>query len=111
MKHAITFLMIFTACHYTKAQLSGIVTDLQKNPLEYATVAVFNENTETLVSGVVTNAEGIFSIDNINSGMYRVESSFLGYQKVTIQNVRITSTAKTDLGTIALQLGLSLIHI
>ena len=105
MKYAIVFLMIFTVNHHSNAQLSGIVTDLQKNPLEYATVAVFDENTETLVSGVVTNAEGIFSIDNINSGMYRVESSFLGYQKVTIQNVRITSTAKTDLGTIALQLG------
>ena len=105
MKYAIVFLMIFTVNHHSNAQLSGIVTDLQKNPLEYATVAVFDENTETLVSGVVTNAEGIFSIDNINSGMYRVESSFLGYQKVTIQNVRVTSTAKTDLGTIALQLG------
>ena len=105
MKYAIVFMMIFAINHHTRAQLTGVITDSQNNPLEYATVVVFDENTEAFVSGVVTNAEGVFAINNIKSGIYRVESSFLGYQTSTIQNVRVTGTTETDLGTIALQLG------
>ena len=105
MKYAIVFLMIFAINHHTNAQLTGAVSDAQNNPLEYATVVVFDEAIDALVSGVVTNAEGIFSIDNIKSGVYRVESSFLGYQTATIQNVRVSNATKIDLGNIVLRLG------
>jgi len=105
MKYAIVFLMIFIVNHHTNAQLTGIITDSQNNPLEYATVVVFDENTEAFVSGVVTNAKGVFNFDKVKSGIYRVESSFLGYKTEIVQNVRVTGTAKKNLGTIALQLG------
>ena len=111
MKYVIALLMIFTANHYTKAQLTGVVTDFKNNPLEYATVVVFDESTEEIVSGVLTNIKGVFLIDNIKSGVYRIESSFLGYQTATIQDVRINNNAEIDLGNIVLLLGNSLDEI
>jgi iron complex outermembrane receptor protein len=97
--------MILSVNHHTKAQLTGTVSDTQNNPLEYATVVLYNESTATLVAGVVTNADGVFTINTIKNGTYRVESSFLGYQTNRIQNIRINDSAKLDLGTIVLRLG------
>lgn len=111
MKKILLLFFWLSISAYANAQLTGIITDEKNNPLEYATVVLLDKNTEAIVSGVVTNSKGAFSITNINKGIYRLESSFLGYQTATIDNVRIASGSLVDLGSIALRLGNTLDEI
>ncbi|WP_445737522.1 outer membrane beta-barrel protein [Mariniflexile sp.] len=88
-------------------QITGKIQDTADNyPLEYATAALYNQDDKSLVTGVITNIEGVFVIENIKNGRYYLEASFVGYTTKTIQNIEISrSNRKVDLGTINLVLG------
>jgi outer membrane receptor protein involved in Fe transport len=87
---------------------TGIITgkvfdNSTKQPLEYATVAVTEQLTGKVVTGTVADAKGIFRIQNIPSGSYRIEIYFMGYEKNTIENVKITeSSSSVSLGSVFL---------
>lgn len=100
------FLILLTS-QITTAQITGKVIENEEDyPLEYASVVLYNSATKSLVNGVVTNADGIFSIDNIKPGNYYIEASFIGYQLQTISNIIINKKGeKKDLGLIKLALG------
>lgn len=108
MKNVFRLLLLIAVPFCVHSQLTGTITDAQNTPLEYATIAMYNQNSKALVSGVVTDDKGAFSIDKIEKGAYFLEASFLGYQPSTIQNISITKEQKVSLGTIVLQLGTSL---
>ena len=84
--------------------ISGKVFDNStKQPLEYATVAVTEQQTGKVVTGTVADTKGIFRIQNIPSGSYRIEIYFMGYEKNTIENVKITeSSSSVSLGSVFL---------
>lgn len=92
---------------FTGAQITGKIQDTATNyPLEYATAALYNQSDKSLVSGVITNLEGGFVIENIKNGVYYLEASFVGYKTQTIQNIEVSKVnRKIDLGTINLVLG------
>jgi iron complex outermembrane receptor protein len=103
-----TFLLLtLTISQMVTAQLTGKVVDAADNyPLEYATVALYETNNKTLVTGVVTDSNGTFSIASIKPGTYYLEASFLGYKVHTIASfVYENRNEKKDLGTIKLNLG------
>lgn len=89
------------------AQITGKVSDISKNEaLEYATVALYKKQDASLVTGVITDLNGTFSIANVKAGSYYLEASFLGYTTKTISSVLVSKKgAKIDLGTIQLSLG------
>lgn len=91
------------------AQVRGIVVDETQTPLEYATVAVYDQNTDTLIEGVITDGKGNFNIIKIPNGIYYLEASFIGYEKRVIPNIELNTDNKSrDVGTIQLQLGAQL---
>ena len=92
------------------SQITGKVVDaLDNSPLEYATAALYIQNENTLITGVVTNTEGYFKIDNLKEGTYYLELSFLGYQSKKITNISVKNKAfKQDVGLVALTLGTTL---
>ncbi|CAH8283239.1 outer membrane receptor protein involved in Fe transport [Mariniflexile fucanivorans] len=102
----LTILFLFTAQMAT-SQITGKIQDTADNyPLEYATAALYNQLDKTLVTGVITNIDGVFVIENIKNGRYYLEASFVGYTTKTIQNIEISKgNRKVDLGTINLVLG------
>lgn len=89
------------------AQITGKVSDISNNEaLEYATVALYKKQDASLVTGVITDLNGTFSIANVKAGSYYLEASFLGYTTKTISSVLVSKKgAKIDLGTIQLSLG------
>ncbi len=101
---AVVFLFV---SQLTMGQITGKIQDTADNyPLEYATAALYNQDDKSLVTGVITNIEGVFVIENIKNGRYYLEASFVGYTTKTIQNIEISrSNRKVDLGTINLVLG------
>lgn len=88
-------------------QITGrILDDLGNEPLEYATAALFNQKDRTLVTGVVSDSNGVFKMHNVKSGFYYLEVSFVGYETKMISDIEIKKGQKQyDFGDIKLVLG------
>lgn len=71
--------------------------------MEYAAAALFNELDSTLVTGVISDINGFFTIEDIRKGNYFLEVSFVGYQLKSISTIEINSRGESkDLGRIEL---------
>ena len=106
-KNNFLILIFFAFVSSLSAQITGKIQDATDSyPLEYATVALYNQKDKSLMTGVITNAEGVFSINGIKNGTYYLEASFVGYTAKTIQNIEINrDKPSANLGTITLVLG------
>jgi outer membrane receptor protein involved in Fe transport len=73
-----------------EGSIYGEVVDLDsKQPLEFATVALYHLRTNKVVKGVFTNGKGQFSFKGLDLGAYSLEISFVGYKKTVINQVMI----------------------
>jgi outer membrane receptor protein involved in Fe transport len=62
--------------------ISGKIVDARTlEPVEYANVVLFDTITRSMVTGVVSDSTGFFSIREIPLGEYYIEYSFIGYEK------------------------------
>ena len=106
MKHFILFsLFLFLGTNYSQSQISGKIIDTDTSiPLEYATAALYSKINNELITGVITNISGSFTIKNIKKGSYYLEVSFIGYDTKTINNIELTNTP-ISLGVIGLKIG------
>ena len=107
MKHILLNCIFLLMLQTVFAQISGNIIEANENsPLEYATAALFYEKDNSLLTGVITDQEGFFEIQNIPNGRYYLEASFIGYSIKIIRNLEISKTQKNvDLGVLKLQLG------
>jgi len=103
MKYYLSLLLLFLS-QFLSAQITGkTIESDENNSLEYATIALYETGGNSLVSGVVTNANGQFFISNTKPGTYYIEASFLGYQAKKITGISISEKGeKKDLGIIKL---------
>lgn len=102
-KYFIPFL--FTLLSFStvaQIKLSGTVLDADTGqPLEYATIAVYNPEDNSVVTGGITDTEGKFSF-SVNEGVYNITIEYISYKKQTLKNK--TLNADTNLGIIKLAL-------
>ncbi len=84
--------------------VTGQVVDAAADaPIPSATVAVWRSADSTLVTGAVTDEQGLFQIQGIRSGDYYVVVRFLGYATRYISDVAIRSESpRVDLGSVSL---------
>lgn len=74
-------------------QITGTVIDSQtKEPISYATVSILNNEDKKVVTGGLTQENGKFSIEQIPSGVYLVEISFIGYAPKQLGPYNISTT-------------------
>lgn len=66
-------------CSALKAQLSGVVTDQNGEPLPYACIYL-----EGTTKGTVANEDGYYSLE-VEKGVYNVLFQYIGYQRYTYQ--------------------------
>lgn len=52
-------------CLSAFSQVTGKVVDKTNFALEYATAAIYNQETNELVTGVITDINGVFVFDNL----------------------------------------------
>ena len=103
-----TIILLWSVLTWSQTQnitVSGKIIDANlKDPLAYVNVVLKGTNTNNnIVAGVITNDEGIFTLENISSANYTIEVSFIGYKSYT-NTVYVGENSKyLDLGTIALE--------
>ena len=83
------------------AQTTGTVVDENKQPLPAATVSLFRESENKMISGVVTDMNGGFELNTHEGESYRIRISFVGYstQEIKCQNI----SKHLSVGTIVLE--------
>ncbi|WP_295653615.1 outer membrane beta-barrel family protein [uncultured Mucilaginibacter sp.] len=96
----------------TKAQLGGgsdvvgriqgvVLDSITKKPLDYATIALFRSGGKVPLNGILTDEKGVFKLNNVKIGKYKVVITFIGYPSKTVDPV-VTTQSKPDfnMGTI-----------
>jgi len=99
------FLFFFVSSNAQKlVTLNGKVVDAATQaPLSYATVSIFNLKDSALITGNITDDEGLFNLQ-VAPGAYFAKIEFLSYQTKTIASLTISGNKSTgDMGVIALQ--------
>jgi outer membrane receptor protein involved in Fe transport len=85
------------------AKLSARVIDANSTQaIEFATVSLFRMPKDTLIGGIVTNANGSFELENLRPGKYKMVISFMGYKSLVIDTLVLRKLEERDLGNIAL---------
>lgn len=105
--YSILVLICLLSTNSLLAQITGKVVDQDNNTvIEYATIAIYSQKSNVLQTGVITNVDGVFSIENIKSGEYYLEVSFIGYSTKKISDIKVNNKNEIiALGTIKLQIG------
>lgn len=103
MKKQHILILFCLISNFSFSQIVGKVLDKESNDaLEYATATIYNQQGK-VVTGVVTNQQGEFFIENVNSGTYSLETTFIGYQPKKVENIIVDKkNAYVDLGTFVL---------
>ena len=88
----------------TVGVISGSLLDsVTQEPIEFATVVLLDKKTQKQINGIVTEMNGTFKIQNVKTGTYDIQLSFIGYVAKTIKDVELTPKEPDfDLGTVSL---------
>jgi iron complex outermembrane recepter protein len=82
----------------------GKVIDAKtKKPVDYASVTLLAFQKDSVISGVLAQGNGDFSMEKLPMGRFRLRIQFIGYKPYT-QNVAITpNTIEQDLGDLSVE--------
>ena len=86
-------------------QVKGMVYDQKsQQPIEFATIALFNAVDSSLVTGTITDPKGSFQATKIAEGKYYIQVSFLGYEQMHYSDLVIDGkNRRLDVGKIFLE--------
>ncbi len=99
MKKVIILIMctLFAINVFPQSKISGRIVDIDSNPLEYATVALYRVSDNTLQQGAVTNIDGRFTLDKISAGRYFITVSMIGYVKANSDPISVVNDKNYDM--------------
>jgi iron complex outermembrane receptor protein len=75
------------------ASVSGSLLDEQGKPMMYATASLLNAQDSSIVKGVISNEQGVYTFDHIKKGQYIIKASTIGYVKATSQPVTVADNS------------------
>jgi iron complex outermembrane recepter protein len=94
-------LCLTTLTSYGQYSVSGRVVDnTEQQPVEYASVGLYNLSDSSLVNGAVSQPGGSFTVSDVPSGTYYLVVQFMGYDKQVVSGIRVNQDVQ--LRTVAL---------
>ncbi|WP_430817731.1 TonB-dependent receptor domain-containing protein [Carboxylicivirga sp. RSCT41] len=74
-----------------------------KTPVEYATIAIYNADDDSVINGTISDQDGNFKIKGLKQGKFYVVVSFLGYENKRYDDIIVDGGRDMiDLGNITL---------
>jgi hypothetical protein len=106
MKYSLTILFLtisILALAQNKGNIRGTLMDTaSKNPVTDATITILQAKDSSLVTFSRSNSNGVFNVDYLDKGNYRMLVTHVGYRNLS-KFFEITETNKSvDLGYIAM---------
>ncbi|MEM7551903.1 MAG: outer membrane beta-barrel family protein [Bacteroidota bacterium] len=74
--------------------IGAVINNENNQPVEFATIGIFNQADSSLVTGNVTNAEGRFRIPIEKPGIYYTKIEFIGFDTKFVSNLEVGETPK-----------------
>ncbi|MEP0365568.1 MAG: TonB-dependent receptor [Cyclobacteriaceae bacterium] len=88
---------------FGQASISGQLVDgTDGAPLGFASVALYAEPDSALVSGTISQDNGLFTIHDLSPGLYYLQAQFMGYESQTISSVTLLKNQDLALDAIVL---------
>jgi len=76
-----------------KWQITGTIIEYQTEELiPYATIALYHKSDNTLVTGAMSNDNGVFILVKIPQGDYFLKISFMGYKDYSIDSITLNES-------------------
>lgn len=98
--------LIFLLPLFVFAQQANITGSIVKqdsvSPASGASVSLLSTTTRAYLRGQQTNAQGNFTIENVQAGTYILQVSYVGFQTYTRENFVVKANEPINLGKIAL---------
>ena len=101
----LTVLLFSTTLIFSQnAQIEGRISDKETGEsVPFATISLYDNSFDSLISGTISNDNGTFLIDKLNTGEFNVIVSFIGYNPDTLSLVSLTpNNPQLNLGEILL---------
>lgn len=93
----------FAGTAFSQSVIKGkLIDQSENNPLEYASIAIYLHSDSSLVSGVVSDQQGLFNLADLKPGTYYLLAQFLGYDTKSISAINLSKNQNLDLGSIFL---------
>ena len=93
MKTFFTLLFIIQSFALSAQSVKGyVLTQKDKSPVQFASVALLNLPDSSIAGGVITLTSGEYSFDKVKSGNYYIKVSYLGYAPGGV-NVKVGGSA------------------
>jgi hypothetical protein len=98
MKKILSLLFFFGSIATQAQTIKGwVVSEKDRTPVEYATISLLRLPDSSVVTGISSQASGMFLFENVKAGKYFIKADFLGYQssgksidmKADIKNITI----------------------
>ncbi|HUZ61081.1 MAG TPA: TonB-dependent receptor [Hanamia sp.] len=100
----LAFLLVSTVQLMAQSEIHGTIADAGGKPIKDASVLLLKSSDSSLVKGMVSNAVGKYTFENIPKGAYLVSASFSGMPQVYTKVFELTQdNIKKNLGTISLE--------
>ncbi|HXH98849.1 MAG TPA: TonB-dependent receptor [Sphingobacteriaceae bacterium] len=85
------------------SSIKGLISDQQnKQPLEYASIALYKSTDSSLVAGSVNKENGEFELAKLRPGKYYLKIVFIGYDTRYVNNLQLTEGQKLNIGNVSL---------
>mgnify|MGYP001820505151 FL=1 len=93
-------------------QVRGMVFDKDsKEPIGFATIALFSATDSALITGTITDTEGNFHATKIDEGTYYLKVNFLGYEELHFSDIVIDRQSRQlDIGQVYLETSTQLLE-
>ena len=76
------FLFVISLSSFSQHHvLSGVVYDINKVPISYSNIVVYNTSDLSFVAGTTSDDDGEFKFENLKLGNYTLKISFIGYEE------------------------------
>lgn len=72
-----------------------VISQSQKEAMQYTNVVLYKASDSTMVTGSITDKEGIFKFENLKSGKYYLKIHFIGFKIRTIGNLVISQNHRS----------------
>lgn len=88
-----------------KYEVKGTIVDSKTNtPVQYANIALYNALDSSLITGNISDSNGVFEITGLSKGNYYLTANFIGYKKEIVSNIKMEkSKSKYDIGLIHIE--------
>jgi iron complex outermembrane receptor protein len=84
--------------------ITGKILDENQQPVEFATITLVKSQDSSLVKGEFSDANGLFSLEEIQNGRFDLIITDIGHKKFSQQDIRLDENhAVVELGTILLE--------